>query len=150
MQSIHRKLYCSQRRCRIVCRGEVAEWLMAPVLKTGVPERVPGVRIPPSPPVIKFPCHFLISLCFLLFALLFSPVRYRSAKVLIGEARLGQIGRVLQFSSCNGLEEIDGLRFVWVRRWIASLMKHDISVGRGELVLVVSDDQIGLSISVEI
>jgi hypothetical protein len=28
----------------------VAEWLMAPVLKTGVPERVPGVRIPPSPP----------------------------------------------------------------------------------------------------
>jgi hypothetical protein len=31
--------------------GEVAEWLMAPVLKTGVPERVPGVRIPPSPPV---------------------------------------------------------------------------------------------------
>jgi hypothetical protein len=32
-------------------RGEVAEWLMAPVLKTGVPERVPGVRIPPSPPL---------------------------------------------------------------------------------------------------
>ena len=28
----------------------MAEWLMAPVLKTGVPERVPGVRIPPSPP----------------------------------------------------------------------------------------------------
>ena len=25
---------------------------MAPVLKTGVPERVPGVRIPPSPPVL--------------------------------------------------------------------------------------------------
>ncbi len=24
---------------------------MAPVLKTGVPERVPGVRIPPSPPL---------------------------------------------------------------------------------------------------
>src|SRR5580698_2283869 len=52
MQSIHRKLYCSQRRCRIVAAGEVAEWLMAPVLKTGVPERVPGVRIPPSPPEI--------------------------------------------------------------------------------------------------
>jgi hypothetical protein len=31
-------------------RGEVAEWLMAPVLKTGIPERVSGVRIPPSPP----------------------------------------------------------------------------------------------------
>src|SRR5208282_4260832 len=30
--------------------GEVAEWLMAPVLKTGLPERVSGVRIPPSPP----------------------------------------------------------------------------------------------------
>jgi len=24
--------------------------LMAPVLKTGIPERVSGVRIPPSPP----------------------------------------------------------------------------------------------------
>jgi hypothetical protein len=33
-------------------RGEVAEWLMAPVLKTGIPERVSGVRIPPSPPVL--------------------------------------------------------------------------------------------------
>ena len=30
--------------------GEVAEWLMAPVLKTGVGETLPGVRIPPSPP----------------------------------------------------------------------------------------------------
>jgi hypothetical protein len=28
----------------------VAEWLKAPVLKTGVRETVPGVRIPPSPP----------------------------------------------------------------------------------------------------
>jgi hypothetical protein len=27
---------------------------MAPVLKTGVPERVPGVRIPPSPPLLLF------------------------------------------------------------------------------------------------
>jgi hypothetical protein len=35
--------YCSSS-------GEVAEWLMAPVLKTGIPERVSGVRIPPSPP----------------------------------------------------------------------------------------------------
>src|SRR5579872_3478154 len=32
------------------CDGRVAEWLMAPVLKTGVPERVSGVRIPPLPP----------------------------------------------------------------------------------------------------
>jgi hypothetical protein len=30
--------------------GEMAEWLMAPVLKTGIPERVSGVRIPLSPP----------------------------------------------------------------------------------------------------
>jgi hypothetical protein len=30
--------------------GEVAEWSMAVVLKTTVPGRVPGVRIPPSPP----------------------------------------------------------------------------------------------------
>ena len=35
--------------------GRVAEWLMAPVLKTGVPERVSGVRIPPLPPYsLKF------------------------------------------------------------------------------------------------
>ena len=40
---------------KTVLIGEVAEWLMAPVLKTGVPERVPGVRIPPSPP---FPLQF--------------------------------------------------------------------------------------------
>src|ERR1700733_3313973 len=32
--------------------GRVAEWLMAPVLKTGVPERVSGVRIPPLPPFL--------------------------------------------------------------------------------------------------
>jgi hypothetical protein len=31
--------------------GEVAEWLIASVLKTDVLERVPGVQIPPSPPV---------------------------------------------------------------------------------------------------
>jgi hypothetical protein len=30
--------------------GELAEWLMAPVLKTGIPEKVSGVRIPRSPP----------------------------------------------------------------------------------------------------
>ena len=35
---------------KTVVVGEVAEWLMAPVLKTGIPERVSGVRIPPSPP----------------------------------------------------------------------------------------------------
>ena len=34
-------------------RGEVAEWLMAPVLKTGIPERVSGVQIPPSPPCFE-------------------------------------------------------------------------------------------------
>src|SRR5260370_27461755 len=36
---------------KTVVPGEVAEWLMAPVLKTGIPERVSGVRIPPSPPL---------------------------------------------------------------------------------------------------
>ena len=30
--------------------GEVAEWSNAPVLKTGVAETSPWVRIPPSPP----------------------------------------------------------------------------------------------------
>ncbi len=35
---------------KTVVAGEVAERLMAPVLKTGIPERVSGVRIPPSPP----------------------------------------------------------------------------------------------------
>ena len=30
--------------------GEMAEWSMAVVLKTTEPERVPGVRIPLSPP----------------------------------------------------------------------------------------------------
>ena len=35
--------------------GRMAEWLNAPVLKTGVPERVSGVRIPILPQ-IKKPC----------------------------------------------------------------------------------------------
>ncbi len=35
--------------------GEVVEWFMAPVLKTGVAERSPWVRIPPSPP--PFACN---------------------------------------------------------------------------------------------
>ena len=33
--------------------GELAEWLMAPVLKTGIPGRVSGVRIPHSPPLLS-------------------------------------------------------------------------------------------------
>ena len=37
--------------------GEVAEWLMAAVLKTAVPERVSGVRIPPSPPTFAHACQ---------------------------------------------------------------------------------------------
>ena len=32
--------------------GRVAEWFKAPVLKTGVPARVPWVRIPPLPPEV--------------------------------------------------------------------------------------------------
>ena len=43
--------FCAMARCVLNFRqGRVAEWLMAPVLKTGVPERVSGVRIPPLPP----------------------------------------------------------------------------------------------------
>ena len=38
-----------RRRVRIAFTGEVAERLNAPVLKTGVSERAPWVRIPPSP-----------------------------------------------------------------------------------------------------
>jgi hypothetical protein len=34
--------------------GRVAEWFKAPVLKTGVPARVPWVRIPPLPPKTVF------------------------------------------------------------------------------------------------
>jgi hypothetical protein len=33
--------------------GEVAEWSNAPASKAGVPERVPGVRIPASPPILS-------------------------------------------------------------------------------------------------
>lgn len=36
---------------RIISSGEVAEWLNAPHSKCGIPARVSGVRIPPSPPL---------------------------------------------------------------------------------------------------
>jgi hypothetical protein len=40
-----------RRRTKPISRlGRVAEWFKAPVLKTGVPARVPWVRIPPLPP----------------------------------------------------------------------------------------------------
>jgi hypothetical protein len=35
---------------KTVVVGEMAEWLKAPVLKTGIRETVSGVRIPLSPP----------------------------------------------------------------------------------------------------
>jgi hypothetical protein len=41
------------KRCncsKTVVVGEMAEWLKAPVLKTGIRETVSGVRIPLSPP----------------------------------------------------------------------------------------------------
>ena len=50
----------------------MAEWLMAPVLKTGVPERVPGVRIPPSPPDVLSPVSIVVYLTFP-FASITSP-----------------------------------------------------------------------------
>jgi hypothetical protein len=34
--------------------GGVAEWFKAAVLKTAVPETVPGVQIPPPPPLVAF------------------------------------------------------------------------------------------------
>ena len=34
----------------LITSGEVAEWLKAPDSKSGLPERVTGVRIPSSPP----------------------------------------------------------------------------------------------------
>ncbi len=40
----------NEKRYKLVL-GEVAEWSIAAVLKTAEPVRVPGVRIPPSPPV---------------------------------------------------------------------------------------------------
>jgi hypothetical protein len=52
-------VWCEFKLCAKSCRvlnfneGRVAEWLMAPVLKTGVPERVSGVRIPPLPPSLR-------------------------------------------------------------------------------------------------
>ncbi len=40
------------RNLATVRRGGMAEWSMAVVLKTTVPERVPGVRIPLPPPQV--------------------------------------------------------------------------------------------------
>jgi hypothetical protein len=45
-------LYTDQDVVTILCRGEVAEWSNATVLKTVRPARVSGVRIPPSPPFL--------------------------------------------------------------------------------------------------
>ena len=41
------------KRCArsIYTRGRVAEWLNAPVLKTGIGASLSGVRIPPRPPL---------------------------------------------------------------------------------------------------
>jgi hypothetical protein len=41
-------------KCLILQNGWVAEWFKAPVLKTGVGSRPPGVRIPPHPPGSPF------------------------------------------------------------------------------------------------
>src|SRR3989338_11197711 len=40
-------------------RGEVAEWSNAHDSKSCIPERVSRVRIPPSPPICKFPSMLL-------------------------------------------------------------------------------------------
>src|SRR6266542_3752667 len=41
-------------RATLEPHGGVAEWFKAAVLKTAVPETVPGVRIPPPPPLVAF------------------------------------------------------------------------------------------------
>jgi hypothetical protein len=41
---------CRFAKCLKYLAGWVAEWFKAPVLKTGVGSRPPGVRIPPHPP----------------------------------------------------------------------------------------------------
>jgi hypothetical protein len=53
---------CSARFAKPLTRrdGRVAEWFKAPVLKTGVPARVPWVRIPPLPPVYCSPLFALV------------------------------------------------------------------------------------------
>jgi hypothetical protein len=45
--------------------GRVAEWFKAPVLKTGVPARVPWVRIPPLPPRSNANHCFNYNICFI-------------------------------------------------------------------------------------
>ena len=44
---------CFRKRL-IFQHGWVAEWFKAPVLKTGVGSRSPGVRIPPHPPSVVY------------------------------------------------------------------------------------------------
>ena len=80
--------------------GRVAEWLMAPVLKTGVPERVSGVRIPSLPPLLyllgghrsgNVPDHvgmFVVKICVV-------PVR-RDGRVAEG-ARLESVYRLIPY-----------------------------------------------------
>ena len=80
--------------------GRVAEWLMAPVLKTGVPERVSGVRIPSLPPHLSLlgghrggsvPSHigmFVVKICVV-------PVR-RDGRVAEG-ARLESVYRLIPY-----------------------------------------------------
>ncbi len=51
-QGMVNTIYLAIRRFK---HGEMAEWLNAPVLKTGVLERVSGVRIPLSPPISTGP-----------------------------------------------------------------------------------------------
>ena len=41
-------------RSDVPVAGEVAEWSIVPDSKSGEPARVPGVRIPPSPPVDRY------------------------------------------------------------------------------------------------
>ena len=66
--------------------GRVAEWFKAPVLKTGVPARVPWVRIPPLPPVLpsSTPDNHHLRSC-LALALAVTAVAELRPKAMVGD-----------------------------------------------------------------
>jgi len=112
--------------------GEVAEWLKAPVSKTGIPLAVSRVRIPASPPNLRrngIVKHLALTFVFLLI----SPVTFKSSTQAGSRSTLLQsdvitlqsdvdveldaltvalaspIFRASSFSSGNSLGEIDEL-----------------------------------------
>ena len=87
--------------------GGVAEWLKAPVLKTGVAERSPWVRIPPPPPPSPRSSRF--------FQEMFEIAACAGVREFQGHRRLARIGRFRGRSR-------DSLRFR-IRRWTLALRR---------------------------